>query len=44
MSESSGYDDVVLPDRAADDSDVGWSEPAETDEDDRLNREKPPHY
>lgn len=44
MSEPSGYDDTVLPERAADDSDLGWGEPAQPDDDDRLTREKPPHY
>lgn len=44
MSEPSGYDDTAPQERAPDDTDVGWSEPDETDDDDRLTREKPPHY
>lgn len=43
MSESSGYGDEVLPEQTLDDTDRGWGEPADND-DDRLIREKPPHY
>ena len=44
MSQPSGYDDEALPEQAADDTDHGWGEPVETDDDDRLIHEKPPHY
>jgi hypothetical protein len=38
--------DPVLPDRSADDRDIGWG-PAgagDDDNDDRLERERPPHW
>lgn len=39
MSES------VIPDRADDDSDVGWGEvPPDRGEDDRLLDDRPPHH
>jgi hypothetical protein len=44
MSEPSGYDDAVLPEQSADDTDVGWGAPEEPQDDERLTREKPPHY
>jgi hypothetical protein len=45
MSENQGYDDPTLPEQTTDDTDVGWSEPPdEVDDDERLLREKPPHW
>ncbi len=45
MSQNQGYDDEPLPEKAPDDSDVGWGEqPDEADDDERLLREKPPHW
>jgi hypothetical protein len=44
VSEHSGHDDAVLPERSADDVEVGWGGPTESDDDERLIREKPPHY
>jgi hypothetical protein len=45
MSEDAGYDEPSLPERAPDDTDVGWGEhPDELDDDERLLREKPPHW
>jgi hypothetical protein len=45
MSENQGYDDSPLPEQTTDDTDVGWSEqPDEADDDERLLREKPPHW
>jgi hypothetical protein len=44
MSENQGYDDSPLPEQTTDDTDVGWSEPEEVDDDERLLREKPPHW
>jgi hypothetical protein len=46
MSENAGYDDdAVLPEQTSDDTDRGWSEPSdESDDDERLLREKPPHW
>jgi hypothetical protein len=45
MSENQGYDDPALPEQTTDDTDLGWSEPPdEVDDDERLLREKPPHW
>lgn len=55
MSERQGYDadddragerdDAVLPDQTSDDTDRGWGEqPDDEDDDERLIREKPPHW
>jgi hypothetical protein len=51
MSESQGEDDAVLPDQTTDDTDRGWGEQADhaddaddADDDERLLREKPPHW
>ena len=38
-------DDEVLPSQTSDDTDRGWGEADdELDEDERLRREKPPHW
>jgi hypothetical protein len=37
-------DTPVLPARSPADTDVGWSEPPEPDDDERLSRERPPHW
>ncbi|MEP7055804.1 MAG: hypothetical protein ABI912_11200 [Actinomycetota bacterium] len=34
----------TVPDRADDDSDVGWGESPPDEEDDRLSEERPPHH
>ncbi len=34
----------VLPVRSPADTDVGWSEPPEPDDDERLYRDRPPHW
>jgi hypothetical protein len=34
----------VLPDQTRDESDTGWGEWRETDEDARLLEERPPHW
>ena len=48
MSENQGYEDEVLPEQTTDDTDRGWGEQAdetdEADDDERLLREKPPHW
>lgn len=46
MSERQGYDDEVLPEQTSDDTDRGWGEHPEGDasDDERLIREKPPHW
>ncbi len=50
MSERQGNDpsahDDVLPEQTSDDTDLGWGDPPddEASEDERLRREKPPHY
>jgi hypothetical protein len=48
MSESQGDDDAALPDQTTDDTDRGWGEQGdhddEADDDERLLREKPPHW
>lgn len=38
--------DEPLPEQNTDDTDLGWGEPPddEADEDERLRREKPPHW
>jgi hypothetical protein len=44
MSEPPGYDaQPRLPEQSSDDTDRGWGEAPE-DDDERLTREKPPHY
>jgi len=37
-------DKPVLPARSQDDTDVGWGERPEPDDDERLNRDRPPHW
>jgi hypothetical protein len=37
-------DTPVLPLRSPADTDVGWSEQPEPDDDERLNRDRPPHW
>jgi hypothetical protein len=48
MSENRSEDDVALPDQTTDDTDRGWGEEAdeaeEAENDERLLREKPPHW
>jgi hypothetical protein len=34
----------TLPDRSGDETDVGWGDRPEPDDDDRLNRDRPPHW
>jgi ribonuclease E len=34
----------VLPQRGSDETDAGWGERPEPDDDDRLRQERPPHY
>jgi len=45
VSEQPGHDDELLPEQSADDTDRGWGErPDEDGDDERIAREKPPHY
>jgi len=45
MSEPSGPEAEVPPEQSTDDTDIGWGErPDEADDDERIAREKPPHY
>jgi hypothetical protein len=48
MSEGQGEDEAALPDQTTDDTDRGWGEQADdaddADDDERLLREKPPHW
>jgi hypothetical protein len=45
MSEPTGSESETAPEQTADDTDAGWGERAdETDDDERITREKPPHY
>jgi hypothetical protein len=46
VSEEQGYDDELLPEQTTDDTDRGWGEPPDDaeDDDERLIREKPPHW
>ncbi len=37
-------DEPVLPERSPGDSDAAWGEPAEPDDDERLYRDRPPHW
>ena len=37
-------DRPVLPQRSRDETDAGWGERAEPDDDERLRQERPPHY
>ena len=37
-------DDPVLPVASREDTDDGWGEPAEPDDDERLCRDRPPHW
>jgi hypothetical protein len=45
---SAGPDDPgdapVLPVQSREDTDAGWGEPAEPDDDERLFRDRPPHW
>jgi hypothetical protein len=34
----------VLPEQTDDDTDAGWGEAPEPDDDERLAQERPPHY
>lgn len=34
----------VLPDRSREDTDAAWGEYPESDDDDRLYRDRPPHW
>jgi hypothetical protein len=34
----------VLPTQSREDTDVGWGEPPGPDDDERLSRERPPHW
>jgi hypothetical protein len=34
----------VLPQRGSDETDAGWGERPEPDDDERLRQERPPHY
>lgn len=46
VSEEQGYDDELLPDQTTDDTDRGWGEHPDDaeDDDERLIRDKPPHW
>jgi hypothetical protein len=37
-------DEPVLPTQSREDTDVGWGEPPGPDDDERLCRERPPHW
>ena len=37
-------DEPVLPTQSREDTDVGWGEPLGPDDDERLYRERPPHW
>jgi hypothetical protein len=39
-----GRDDEVLPEQTSDDTDRRWGEEPAEDDDERLTREKPPHW
>jgi hypothetical protein len=46
VSERQGHDETVLPDQTSDDTDAGWGERQddELSDEERLIREKPPHW
>lgn len=37
-------DEPVLPAQSREDTDAGWGEPAGPDDDERLHRDRPPHW
>lgn len=37
-------DQPLLPSRSSDETDVGWGERPEPDDDDRLRQDRPPHW
>jgi hypothetical protein len=37
-------DTPVLPAQSREDTDVGWGEPPEADDDERLRQDRPPHW
>jgi hypothetical protein len=37
-------DKPVLPVKSRDETDVGWGDPPEPDDEDRLRSERPPHW
>jgi hypothetical protein len=39
-----GAEKPALPDRSGDETDIGWGDRPETGDDDRLNRDRPPHW
>jgi hypothetical protein len=44
MSESGAEPTEAVPDQSTDDTDAGWGELPDEDDDERLLRDKPPHY
>jgi|HubBroStandDraft_1064217.scaffolds.fasta_scaffold03427_6 hypothetical protein len=38
------HDTPALPLAGKDDTDTGWGGPPDSDDDDRLSRERPPHW
>jgi hypothetical protein len=44
VSPPDTQDEPVLPTQSQDDTDVGWGEPPGPDDDERLYRERPPHW
>jgi len=43
-ADSPGVIAVVRPEQSREDTDAGWGEPAEPDDDERLYRDRPPHW
>jgi hypothetical protein len=44
VSERAGQEPEPLPEQSVDDTDQGWGETPDQDDDERIAREKPPHY
>jgi hypothetical protein len=44
MSEPSGQEAEGQPEQSTDDTDIGWGERPDEDDDERIASEKPPHY
>ena len=44
VSPPDSRDEPVLPTQSQEDTDIGWGEPPGPDDDERLSRDRPPHW
>jgi hypothetical protein len=44
VSPQDPRDEPVLPTQSQEDTDIGWGEPPGPDDDERLSRDRPPHW